>query len=135
MPQPAKNTPEKLSLKDRLLAALDDVSWGDLPEAALVEVLIEQLKQTKAALFEAQSAVLKEGMRANDIERSAQEDIRQLRGNPLALAHGDFYFCGINPMDLYVVSIGGRDIRLMERHGRIDYLMERISVEEYARRA
>jgi hypothetical protein len=92
MPQPAKNTPEKLSLKDRLLAALDDTSWDDLPEATLVEVLIEQLKQTKATLFEARSAVLKEGMRANDIERRAQEEIRQLRNNPLALVHGDFYF-------------------------------------------
>ena len=59
MPQPAKNTPEKLSLKDRLLAALDDVSWDDLPPAALVEVLIERLKQTKATLFEAQQAVVK----------------------------------------------------------------------------
>jgi len=123
-----------MTLKERLLVALEDVSWSNLPEAALVEVLIEQLKQTKATLFEAQQAVLKEGMRANDIEHTAHEEIRRLRTNPLAAVYGDFYFTDPSAVNTtFVVTVGGRDIRMFRRAGRIDYSMQQISTEEYAR--
>ena len=123
-----------MTLKTRLLEALDGTSWGDLPPAALVEVLIEQLKQTKATLLEAQQAVVKEGMRANDIERTAHEEIRQLRTNPLAAVYGDFYFVDPGAANTtFIVTVGGRDIRMFKRAGRIDYAMQRISAEEYAR--
>jgi len=35
---------------------------------------------------------------------------------------------------MFVVSIGGRDIRMARRTGRIDYVLQQISAEEYARR-
>lgn len=120
-----------MSLKERLLKALDDTTWGDLPEAALVEVLIEQLKRAKATLSEAQSVLLKEGMRANDMERSARDQIRQLRTDPLAVTYGDFYF--LEGDVSYIVSVGGQTIRLARRAGRIDYAVRQISREEYAR--
>lgn len=124
------------TLKDRLLEVLEDTTWSDLPEAALVEVLMEQLKRTKAMLFDEQAAVIKEGVRANDIERTAHEEIRQLRTNPLAGACGDFYFVGINANGAYVVSIDGpRMISMYERTGGIDYRMRQINAEEFARRA
>jgi hypothetical protein len=124
------------TLKERLLEALEDTTWEDLPEAALVEVLLEQMKRTKATLFEAQSALLKEGMRTDDIQRSAHEEIRQLRTNPLAAAHGDFYFCDNSSDTTYIVSIGGhRNIQMYRRSGRIDYIMAQIAPEEYAKRS
>lgn len=123
-------------LRDRLLGALSDLAMDDLTDAALVEVLIEQLKEAKATLFAAQAAVIKEGMRADDIQRNAREEIKHLRGNPLALASGQFYFTDDASSAVYVVSVSeGRCINMTRRVGRIDYKLQQISVETFARMA
>ena len=126
--------PAKQSLRERLLEALGDVTFDDLPDDALVVVFLEQTKRLKRDLFEAQSAILKEGMRSEDIQRQAHEEIRQLRTNPLASCPGDFFFVDPAHNVTYIVSIDRRDIRLCKRISSIDYPMQRISVEEYMRR-
>lgn len=124
-----------MSIKERLIAAIGDTSWDDLPEAALVELVLEQLKRTKAALFEAQAAVIKEGRRAHELEESYRKEMRSLRTNPLFAIHGDFYFVDASGdiASIYVVLIEGGRISIVKRVGRIDYQMRQLSRQEYER--
>ena len=122
-------------LRNRILEVIGESPLHDLSEAALVEILIAQLKEARQDLINARNAIFKEGLRADDIQRSAHEEIRQLRINPLAAAHGDFYFCGVDPNTTYIVSIGGhRNIQMYRRTGHVRYVMAQISPEEYAKR-
>jgi hypothetical protein len=120
------------TLKDRLIEALEDVSWSGLTEEALVEVLLVDMKRTKVALFEAQSALIKEGIRAKEIERAAFKEIRRMRTDPLA---GDYYFTDVNPDVTYVVLVEGPSIYMRRRVGPADYMMRQLTAsEEFARR-
>ena len=69
-------------LRNRILEAIGESSLHDLSEGALVEILLALLKEAKQDLINARNAIFKEGMRADDIHRSAYEEIRQLRTNP-----------------------------------------------------
>jgi hypothetical protein len=124
-----------MTIKDRLLEALraNEFDWSRLSEGALLDVVLEELRDTKAALFEAQAALLKEGMRADELGRTCQRELHELRTNPLATAQGDFYFADISGSAVYIVSIRAARATLMRRQGRIDYCMQQISVGEYAR--
>jgi hypothetical protein len=128
-----ENTGRIMSLKERLLAALD-TSLDEVSEEILVDVLLEQLKQAKATVFEAQQALIREGLRADSFQKEMKEREHRMCIDPTYAAHGDFYFASttITGAPLYVVSIGdAHNIRMFRREGGIDYTMMQISPEYY----
>ena len=124
-----------MTIKDRLLEALNDTDWHDLSEAALVEVLIARLQQAKADCVQACAAIDKECRRAVDIEKAYQRELHEMRTNPLAAAAGDYYFYDQPANAGYIVTVTGyRNIGMMKRTGRIDYMLQRISADQWASR-
>ncbi len=119
------------AFKARLLEVVGDVVPEDLPDSALVEIIIARLTKAKAEVREACDAMLSANLQLED----ARNEIRNLRNNPLALAQGDFYFTDGYDGKFYTVTIGGRsDIRLIQDKGIAAYQMQRLSPEEYFRR-
>lgn len=118
-----------MSVREKLLEAIDG-AIEDLPDDLLVGILLDQLKQTRATLKEAQTAVIAEGVRSYDIEKRAHEEIRSIRS--IRSMQGDFYFTGGVARDpIFIVSIGKDHVRMCKREGRIDYSMMQISADEY----
>lgn len=119
-----------MTIKDRLLEAIGDMP--DLSQDVLTGILIEKVEMLRAELAAARDAVFKEAQRADDNARLAREEIHRVRNDPLAMAQGDFFFAG--PTAVYVLTIGGGRVMLKERKGRIDYWVQQISREEFAKR-
>jgi len=122
-----------VSIRDRLLEALNDTCWHDLTDAGLVEALIARLQQAEADAVEARSAASKEAHRAHEMQEDLIRQIRELRTNPLAAVSRDFYFDDCKS-GVFVVSVHAGRVTLMQRKGRIDYAMQQIDAETYARR-
>ena len=120
-----------MTIKDRLLEAIGDMP--DLSQDVLTDILIGKVEMLRAELAAARDAVFKEGLRADSIEHFAREEIRRLQNDPLAMAQGDFFFA--DSTAVYVVAIGGGRVTMTERKGRIDYWVQQISREEFAKRA
>jgi hypothetical protein len=103
------------------------------PHNDMLEEAADEISRLRQQLFDAQQALLAEGIRADDMQRQAAEEIREMRANPLAALYGDFYFAGPRS-ELYVVSIGSKQVALTKREGRICYPLRQIPAEEYAKR-
>ena len=86
----------------------------------------------RAELAAARDAVFKEAQRADDIQKAAYREMGELKRNPLAAASGDFFFSDATAV--YAVTIGGGRVTMTERKGRIDYCLQQISREEFAKR-
>jgi hypothetical protein len=121
-----------VSIKDRLLEALNDTGWNDLSTAALVEALADRLQQAKAELFEAQQAIFKEAQRAHEMQEDLTRQIHELRTSPLAAASGDFYFDG-GRSGVFLVSVHEGRATLHQRVGRIDYPLPQIDRHSFVR--
>lgn len=123
-------------IRDKLLEAIDG-SFADLTDNALVDVLLDQLRRTKTQLNDARNAILKEGIRANDLQKETIDREHRMRG-PM---RGNFYFSdnvsgpGV-VTGMFIVSIDGAyNISMCRREGSIDYMIMQITPEEFQARA
>ncbi len=123
------NVGEPVTIREKLLEAIDG-AIEDLSDELLVDILLDQLKQARATLKEAQTALISEGMRAHDIEERANKELRSVRS-----MQGDFYFYDTTDNgSMFVVSIGPACVGMYRRSGRIDYAMMQISADTARKR-
>jgi len=123
-----------MTLRDKLLNAIDVEAFSrNASDDVLLDILLAQLEQAKADVFEARQAVIKEGMRANDIEKCWRDEMHRVKTDPTYTAQGTFFFVESSRADrtAYIVTISGREVSMARRGGRIDYLVQRISAQEY----
>ena len=122
-----------MTIKDRLLEAIGDMP--DLSQDVLTDLLIEKAELLRAELATARLAIGKELQRADDIEKAYQRQLHEMRTNSLAAAVGDYYFYDQSANAGYIVTVTGyRNIGLVKRTGRIDYMLQRISADQWASR-
>jgi hypothetical protein len=126
-----------MTLREKLLGAVDSEAFREnVSDSVLLDIVLDQLAATKRTLHEAQSALIKEGMAADEARRNAHAEISRARNDPARFMHGDYYFTVSSYCNspIFIVSIGGGSISLFRREGRIDYNMQQMSREEYAKR-
>lgn len=118
-----------MTLREKLLSAIDPEYFREnVSDDILVSILLEQLASTKKALFEAQAALIKEGMRAD----RAIEQAQHMRGAAFKPPQGDFFFHDPgNPGPFFVVDIVASDVRLSRQQGNIYYALQPITRDTY----
>lgn len=96
------------------------------PHSSVLEEAADEINRLRQELACAEKTLEEERARAH-------EAIRDMRTNPLDALYGNFCFVGLTN-ELYVATVRNKQLELVKREGRIDYLLRQISFEEYAKR-
>ena len=118
-------------IRDRILAEIE-VDTDLLSEDTLLSTLLDELRRTKAALKEAQIALIKEGMRADEAIKRTEDEFRRMKTDPMyAFPVQDLFFVATNN-ELLIVRSNGPQVQLMKRMPGVwvDYLCQEISREQ-----
>lgn len=120
-----------MTLREKILEAIDSDVY-EFSDELLVQVLLDQLAQTRETLKEAQAALIKEGMARNAAEKYLIDERNRMRSDPTYGAVGEFFFMEQNVGGpFYVVRVMPGAVELCRRDGIVDYAIMRVSRAEF----
>ncbi len=120
-----------MSIKGKLLEAVGEVDVSDIGTEALVDILTSRIKAQDKKIQELHGENARERQRLHDETEAMRRDRKEMQRNPLACAHGEYFFrC---ERGLIIINVQGYKMTVMERVGKanIDYLLEQVPPSEY----
>lgn len=121
-----------MSIKTKLLSALESIPLDDFGTERLVDLLVDKLKEKEKEIERLQGANAHERLMLQGEREQLRKDFERNRTDPRRYLRGAYLFIGRNGKKYRAENTGDR-LQLYEGEGSSEYVMQEVSWGEWGR--
>ena len=120
-----------MTIKQKLLDAIGDLSISDIGAEALVDILVYKIHALENTVASSNRENGLERQRLYDETLAMREERKKMLRDPMYGAYGEFYFLGRNGTRFCLSMQCGNIQRMFERVKTTDWVMQQITQEQW----